>query len=409
LSANNVGTLSGDITVNGGNLRITTNTALGSTAKIILNGGAFWRSTANSDGVDYAITNTIVLGVCGGTLMDLGESWARVHYSGNIGGTGRLGFTGSTRGTWIEGPNNDWSGGTYIAGMEWVWCASNSTLGTGPVCIDEGWSTSEGNSARLYLTGDRNVATNQMITMLAQDSVLLLISPRPQLGSIEGNGEIILGLNGYNQYSFVYSRGPVTPTVGLDNRDAEYFGDILQYYYPEFPCGLVKAGTGTWTLWGNVWVNGGVTVTNGTLQVNNCLDPNSVVTVGPGATLAGIGTVGTVTNNGGTIAPGFNGAGTLYVRGSLMLSTGATLRINLAGVGTNTALHVTGSAAIGGNLTVVEAPGWQPHAGQQWTILAATNGISGTFANRLSDYSLTVSGSDLVLSRRNKGTAIVVR
>jgi autotransporter-associated beta strand protein len=379
-------------------------------ANVILNGGSLWVSTLNGA---TTITNTIVLGTSGGGLLDRGETWNAVHFTGKITGSGPLQFAGSTRGTYIEAVNNDWSGGLFVSGMEWVYIASNSTIGSGPVCISFGSGTSYNNNSHLYLLGNRNVATNQIITMLARDSLLILAAAAPQLGSVEGNGAIQLGMGG------TYNTVHVAATTGLDNRDADYYGDIIQYYYPELSCSLIKAGAGTWSLWGNVWLSGAVMVSNGTLRVNNYLDTNAVVSVCPGAALDGIGTVGVVSNLGGTVK------GCLYLR-QLAMNSASTLAATLGGTNACTQysqLNVTDGVVTLGNSALSLALTYVPVPGQRFTILsnAGAAAVAGQFAQgRIASatyngkaYFFSVNyaggdGNDIVLTALPHGTLLYI-
>jgi len=82
-------------------------------------------------------------------------------------------------------------------------------------------------------------------------------------------------------------------------------------------------------------------------------------------------------------------------RASLVADAGSTLRINVASNGTATALNVAGTVSANGALSVTNAAGFQPRGGQQWTVIAAASPISGSFTNRLTDYSFSISGNNL--------------
>jgi len=102
---------------------------------------------------------------------------------------------------------------------------------------------------------------------------------------------------------------------------------------------------------------------------------------------------GILTNSGGALAPGGLGtAGRTYVNtGSYIVNhASASLRIDLGGVrqadtfqngaGNYDHFLITGTAALGGNLTVELINGYTPDPGTTYTILKANSGISGTFA-----------------------------
>lgn len=83
--------------------------------------------------------------------------------------------------------------------------------------------------------------------------------------------------------------------------------------------GLVKQGSGTFTLSGFNSYVGGTTVNGGTLLVTGS-DFDSATTVNAGATLGGTGTVGAVTVWGGSVSPGTTGPGILTASGNVLFS-----------------------------------------------------------------------------------------
>src|SRR6185295_4696297 len=89
---------------------------------------------------------------------------------------------------------------------------------------------------------------------------------------------------------------------------------------PVFISGL---GTVVYTA-GHIYSYAGTTtVSNGILRVNGTLSNSAIVLNGTG-TLDGDGTVGTVSQSGGTVAPGANGVGTLHT-GSVSFSADGAL------------------------------------------------------------------------------------
>jgi autotransporter-associated beta strand protein len=87
--------------------------------------------------------------------------------------------------------------------------------------------------------------------------------------------------------------------------------------------GLVKTGDGGLELSGNNTFTGGVNVSSGSLVLNGSLDGISELTVQPGATLSGGGTIGSAVAVSGTLSPG-DGVGTLTT-GVLTFINGALL------------------------------------------------------------------------------------
>ena len=130
---------------------------------------------------------------------------------------------------------------------------------------------------------------------------------------------------------------------------------------------LTQAGGGTLVLTGASNYSGNTTISTGTLDVKSPGSITSVVTVSSGATLGGTGTVGAVTDHGGTVHPGF-GPGMLNAP-SGNLTTGGILSIVVTGpgyaagtdysqlnLGTGT-LTLDGTSILNVDLTGLTAPG----------------------------------------------------
>ncbi len=99
--------------------------------------------------------------------------------------------------------------------------------------------------------------------------------------------------------------------------------------------------------------------------------------------LGGTGTVQTpfFTNIVGGIAPGTMGTiGTLGIDGNAILSSGSTLMIDIGPDNSSDLLAITGGASIGGAVTVGAGITQQVNGlGQEYTILTAAGGVTGTF------------------------------
>jgi outer membrane autotransporter protein len=135
-----------------------------------------------------------------------------------------------------------------------------------------------------------------------------------------------------------------------------------------------KTGAGTWTLNGDVEVDTTGTIAAGTLLLNGTMGNGVVLTVDPGATLGGIGTItGNVINN-GTLSPG-NSIGTMTITGNYTQNAGSTLGVE---VGSTTAdlLDISGTATITGGTVAVTLLG-SPADGATYDILTATGGHTG--------------------------------
>lgn len=118
---------------------------------------------------------------------------------------------------------------------------------------------------------------------------------------------------------------------------------------------LAKCGAGTLLLRGSNTFSGACTVSNGTLGLSGALD--GIVTVA-GGVLEGSGCANRdVTISGGTHAPG-DSIGVMRLRGNYALGFGGTLRVEIAGTGSD-GLRLEGSAGtvtLAGTLDIVAAP-----------------------------------------------------
>jgi hypothetical protein len=149
-----------------------------------------------------------------------------------------------------------------------------------------------------------------------------------------------------------------------------------------------------------------LTQTAGTMTVNGTFSTNQPVTI-QGGTLRGSGTVqaSTVSNTGGTVAPGTS-PGNLAITGDYTQGSGGTLATEIAGTVAGTGhdrLAVTGTATLDGTLAIT-TPGFTPSAGQTFQVLTAptrtgtfgsvTGGAGFAVAYNPADVTLTVPDTD---------------
>jgi len=143
---------------------------------------------------------------------------------------------------------------------------------------------------------------------------------------------------------------------------------------------LEKSGASFWAIGTGGDFAGQIKVLEGKLAINGAL-PNAAVTVS-GGTLGGSGTIGATTiASGGTIAPG-NSIGTLTVNGAFVQAGGSTYQVEVdPGTVTSDRIAVNGTATLasGAGLSVVNYTGIPYVAGQRYTILTATGGLSGSY------------------------------
>lgn len=184
-----------------------------------------------------------------------------------------------------------------------------------------------GASARLVLQAGAAPGTLDLTTVTGSGL---------SVGSIEGGGRIALGTKALS--------------VTGDVRDTEFSGQITG----TGPNALYKSGSKTLTLSGINTFTGQAYVTGGTLAVNGSIVGGA--SVGAGATLRGIGTIGgtVVVAAGGTYAPGTS-PGTLTV-GGLEFDDAAILEYEL-GAGASDQTIVQGDLILDGILHIANAGG----------------------------------------------------
>ncbi|WGD28950.1 autotransporter domain-containing protein [Ancylobacter sp. WKF20] len=221
--------------------------------------------------------------------------------------------------------------------------------------------------------------------------------------ALAGNGALAssgaLALNGDTAvFDIANAANPVTigalsgtatgATLALGNQILTTTVDVASVYAGAITGtgSFTKQGDATLTLNGISSFDGLVTVAAGKLVVGDASHADAsiagAVFVADGATLGGIGTTGAVTvASGGTLSPG-NSIGTIHVTGDVTFLTGSTYQVELAGDGTSDLIAATGQIAINGatlNLVALD-PEVSYVAGQSYTILEATGGVTGSFA-----------------------------
>ncbi|MDR3459800.1 MAG: polysaccharide lyase family 8 super-sandwich domain-containing protein [Verrucomicrobiae bacterium] len=132
--------------------------------------------------------------------------------------------------------------------------------------------------------------------------------------------------------------------VFSNNADQVYAGNIVFMNSSTFTNAVAKQGTGKLTLTGRSTYAGATSVRAGTLSINGSLSTGPVL-VAADATLGGNGLIGgsVIVNNGGTLAPGMGGTGTLTIGGRLALSGNLFFKLNKASSQSNDYAAVSGT------------------------------------------------------------------
>lgn len=140
---------------------------------------------------------------------------------------------------------------------------------------------------------------------------------------------------------------------------------------------ITKTGTGTVIFANpNPSFQGQTQIEQGTLLTDNVLGGS--VTIFPGGTLGGIGSIAKNVQNNGFISPG-NSIGTLSIGGDYQQTFAGTYIDEIDGQGNSDLINIGGSASLAGTLLVVSLDGVIDST-KTYTILHAAGGVSGAFA-----------------------------
>ena len=196
------------------------------------------------------------------------------------------------------------------------------------------------------------------------------------IGSIEGNGGVLLG--------------PGQLGVGSNNLSTTFSG-FIQDGSSSSGGSLSKLGTGTLTLSGASTYTGATSISAGALLASNrsgsATGTGNVAvnggTLGGGGTIAGAVTVGTGSNSGAILQPGFgtNKKVTLTIQGLLTFNADATYNFDLKS--NKAEVVANGVTIVGGAQFTMTGPSRKLPAGKTATVISntAATPISGAFAN----------------------------
>ena len=370
---NTANTFTGDVNINGGEVRFTADGGLGDAANdIILDGGRF--GIASGATVTLGAGRQILVGDGIGTGISAPGATGVLTYNGVI--ANKSGETGSWakqgQGTLILSGASTYTGNTAINNGIVQLTTGNDRLPTGTV-VSLGQAAST-NLGTLDLNG-----RNQQIAGLNSTS----------------------GSNASASNNTVTSTAAATLTVGGSGNYSYGDGTNANSGVIAGAISLVKEGSGTQTLGDTNTYTGTTTVSAGKLVINGNIT-TSITTVSSGGTLGGVGTVGAITvNSGGTLAPG-SSPGILNA-GNTTLELGSTLGIEIDGASLATGydqLNVGGTVSLAGLLSITMGS-FTPADGDLFFILAndGTDDISGVFSNAALDGSTySLDGQDFKIS-----------
>ncbi|OLI96098.1 autotransporter-associated beta strand repeat-containing protein [Xanthomonas oryzae] len=378
-------------------------------------------------------------------------------YAGTVSGTGSLEKAGAGA-LQLLGPNT-YTGGTVISAGSLVGntaslqgdVVDNATLifdqasddtfagtvsGTGSV-IKQGTGALTLVAPNTY-SGGTTVASGSLIGTTASlqgdivnNAVLVFdqAGDGTYAGNVSGSGALIkqgagaLTLQGGNSYL-----GGTTINAGtLIGNTASLQGDITNnstltflqnsagtYSGRLFGFGrFIKLGNGTLVLTANSGSFTGPTEVNaGTLSLGNQANPGAAlggpVTVGPGGTLTGSGSIGSLVSSGTVVIGGTSG--TISVGGNATFAPGSTLQVAPGAGGVVTPVTVGGAATVATGTTLELVRATDLPLFTEIPVISASGGLTGQFTNIISDYafidpnvSLTATALSVTFGRNTVG------
>jgi len=317
-------------------------------------------------------------------------------YAGNMSGSGSLGKQGT--GTVILTGANTHTGGTTVSGGVLQGNTTSlrgaitnnasvvfdqATAGTYAGNMSGSGSLTKAGAGVLTVSGTNSYSGGTTVsggTFRLGSSTAL-----PTMGALTVNGGTF-DLNGFNLTVGSLAGSGGTISLGGSNLIADDATNTTLSTTITGTGGITKSGAGLLNLTGTNTYTGPTSVSGGRLAVNGTITSN--VTVNSGGNLGGAGTItGTVTNS-GILAPG-NSIGTLTVTGTYTQAAGSTYQVEANASAQADRINVNGAPGTatinGGTVQALPDPGvYAPST--TYTILNATGGVTGTFANVTSNY-----------------------
>jgi hypothetical protein len=349
----------GVINANSGTLRLTGGDAGTPTGTMAIATGATLELNSTWSPPSLTGTGTAILLLSGGTLTTantatfsvptvnqtagtwtLNKNISQAAYSGTGGtraGSGTLTITGSSV---LNGITLNSAGTTTIANTVTTDTFANVTVfGTHTLNINHDTSWTSG-------------------SLSAQNSTININAALSIAGDLSTSN---FGGNTIN----ISASGSLTKTSG---------SGISQIEFATISDGLVTVTSGTLRM-------NDLTVNGGTVSVPSGRTLDGTMTVA-GGTLQGFGTVGNVSNTGGTVAPG-SSPGVLSVSGNYTQGSVGTLKTDITGTTVGTEydqLAVAGNTTLDGTLAIVNGLGFDPQIGQGFIVVTTAGTQTGQFA-----------------------------
>lgn len=298
----------------------------------IFNSSGVASTNGDGDGVDIDEIGTI-------------ENYGRIEGTG-AGGVDSLGRTNGSEGIAMGGGTlNNYAGAVVIG----------ANLG---ILVDDG--------ARGSAVGATTITNAGTIQGQAGEAIVLIGNFDDSItnsGTITGVGAAI-DFGAGNDTLTLQTGSSITGTVaggdGTDTLALSGTGTLALGNYTGFEAASVAGGV--WTLSGTgAFANG--------------------ISIASGGTAAGTASLTGDVSNAGALQAGANGTGTVAITGNYAQASTGALNVSITAAGTNSSLTTSGTATLSGGALNITAGAGDYVAGTSYTVLNATGGLTGTFAN----------------------------
>jgi autotransporter-associated beta strand repeat len=318
-----------------------------------------------------------------------------------IQGGGANGIGKINGGTVVFLKDNTYAGATMISGQVGAGNGgvlqignggTTGSLGTGAVQFALNGAQTEASTLRFYRSDALTV--NNAMSILSANGVGGIVQHAGG-DTLTLGGNVVLGTTG----------AAVSAVLTYDIADTAQVVDTQVTGNISGIGGVAKTGAGRLIFSGSNSYTGETRIHAGTLVVNG-FNGNSAFTVNGSGELAGVGTVGALTvQGGGVLTPG-DGAGILR-SGAFSLASGGTLAVSLSGDTVSpvagidyTQLSATGAVSLTGDFSLTLEAGYVHHEGALYFVLEndSSDAISGAFNGLADNAILTVDGYDFRIS-----------